>query len=277
MTHDADLTTTALRDLDPAAATDLTATERIRAEATFARIVATPPEALGERTPSRRRSRRRRLLVPVGLAGAAALAIPAGLIGGGSAFGSWTPEPRPLPAAAAQDAAAACRALLGVPDGGGAVEIAERRGGWAFVLFTGPAEEGSCLMPEDVVDADDPAAHRGDGFFGSYTTDPPPLSDGPPAGGIEEDTSMTGSIPSGSPWPFSRDDWFSWVEGFVGRDVVAVTVHPPVGPDVEASVVDGRYAAWWPAGKAIGDNPGLGGAFSYTLTLADGTTRDVAG
>jgi hypothetical protein len=66
-----------------------------------------------------------------------------------------------------------------------------------------------------------------------------------------------------------------YVTGYAGRDVTRVTVDPPVGPDVEASLEDGRFAAWWPAGKARGDNPGMGGEWGYTVTLTDGTTRRV--
>jgi hypothetical protein len=44
--------------------------------------------------------------------------------------------------------------------------------------------------------------------------------------------------------------------------------------EIEASVSDGRFAAWWPAGEVDSDNPELGGAWTYTLTLADGSTRD---
>ncbi|MGL5823697.1 MAG: hypothetical protein ACRCYU_02485, partial [Nocardioides sp.] len=61
--------------------------------------------------------------------------------------------------------------------------------------------------------------------------------------------------------------------GYVGSDVVGVTVDPPVGPDVEASIQEGRFSAWWPAGEARGDNPGVSGAWTYTVTLADGSTR----
>ena len=94
--HAADtVVTEALRHLDPAPRTDMTEAERERADAVFARIVATPsdePVLLEADRPLRRRSR---LLVTLGLAGAAGIAIPGVLLGGGTAYGSWTPTPEP--------------------------------------------------------------------------------------------------------------------------------------------------------------------------------------
>lgn len=47
--------------------------------------------------------------------------------------------------------------------------------------------------------------------------------------------------------------------------------------EIEASVDDGRFAVWWPAGEVESDNPELGGSWIYMLTFADGSTRDDAG
>ena len=94
------MTTAALRDLDPAPTTVLTDEELERADATFARILATPSHDQVPEETDRPRRRRSRLLVPVGLVGAAGAAVPALLLSGGSAFASWTPKPEPLTAAA---------------------------------------------------------------------------------------------------------------------------------------------------------------------------------
>ena len=95
--HPADAVITAtLRDLDPAPRTDLTEAERERADAAFARIVATPIDEPLPVEPGRPHRRRSRLLVTLGLAGAAGIAIPGLLLGGGNAYGSWTPTPVPL-------------------------------------------------------------------------------------------------------------------------------------------------------------------------------------
>ena len=235
--HPADtLVTVALRRLDPAPGPDLTEAERARADATFARIVGTSGDEPVPVDVDRPRPRRRRRLVAVGLAGAAGVAVPGLLLGGGTAYGSWTPRPTPLTAADGAAAATTCRTALDVPDRGEHVAVAERRGTWTYVLLAGPTTEAACLMPDDLV-----AQGRVDpgSFFGSYDTDVP----GPPRlepDRIDETSSMEGSTEEG---------WFTWVEGYVGSDVTGVTVHRSSGPDIEASVTGNRFAGWWPSAE----------------------------
>lgn len=271
-----DMTTAALRDLDPAPTTALTDEELERADATFARILATPSHDQDPEESDRPRRRWSRLLVPVGLVGAG-IAVPALLLGGGPVFASWTPKPQPLAAAAATEAATTCRTVLEVPDQGERVVIAERRGGWTYVLIAGPESEGFCLMPDGLVGHQDLADHREEGFFGGYTTDPVEAPT-PARDRIVESESVAGSVPAPGLWPFHKDDgWFSSVEGYVGSDVTGVTVHTPVGTDVEASVANGRFAAWWPSEQPSSENLDVMEAWTYTLTLADGSTVRVAG
>ncbi len=269
------MTTAALRDLDPAPTTALTDAELERADATFTRILATPRD---DQVPEESdRPRRRRSVVLVGLVGAAGAASLALLLGGGSAFASWTAKPEPLTAVAATRAAATCRAALDAPDQGERVVSAERRGEWTYVLIAGPQAEGACLMRDDFIGHQSPADRRARGFFGSYDTDPvraPTLA----RDRIVETESTVGSVPTAGFWPLSSDEeWFSWVQGYVGSDVTGVTVHPPAGPDVEASVGHGRFAAWWPSAHPSSKNPEVMGAWTYTVTLADGSTRRVTG
>ena len=275
--HTLDTMTTALRDLDPAPPTVLTDEERERADATFARIVSTLRRHQVPEESDRPRRRRSRLLVPLGLLGAAGAAVPALLLNGGSAFASWTPKPEPLTGAAVGEAATTCRAALEVPDQGEHVVVAERRGGWTYVLITGPKAEGTCLMRDDLVGHQDPADHTKEGFFGGYTADPdeaPTLA----RDRIVETENMAGSVPTRGLQIFSNDEgWFSSVQGYVGNDVTGVTVHTPVGPDVEASVVHGRFAAWWPSDQPSSRHPEVMGAWTYTVSLADGSTRLVTG
>ena len=95
--------------------------------------------------------------------------------------------------------------------------------------------------------------------------------------GYEITGSMMGSVPTAGLWPFSHDDgWFSLVQGYVGTDVTGVTVHTSAGTDVETSVANGRFAAWWPSPVPSSDHPEVMGAPTYTLTLADGA-REVVG
>lgn len=261
--HTADtVITAALRHLDPAPRTDLTEAERERADAAFARIVATPTDESVPVEPDGQRRRRSRLMMTLGLAVAAAVAgvaIPALLLGGGDAYGSWTPTPERLSDAAAADAGTTCRANFAVPDGVGRVAIAERRGEWTYVLLAGPGIEAICLMPDDSVGR--PIAN-GDDFFGSYDPDPAAAPTLAPDR-IAETEHQEGSTSEG---------WFIRTGGYVGSDVVGVTVHTSSGLDIEASVVDGRFAAWWPAVEQSSDNPD-GETWSYTVHLADGSTR----
>lgn len=256
--HSADTVTAALRELDLAPSTELTQAERDRADATFARIVATPGGEPAPEAPGRSHRARSRLLVAAGLAGTVGIAAPVLLLGGGSAYGSWTPTPAPLTDAVAASAATTCRAALDVPDRGERVAVAERRGGWTYILLTGPQAEAICLMPDDLV-GQDPTDRRE--FFGSYDTDAaaPPTLD---PDRIDEKTSMEGNTDEG---------WFLWVEGYVGSDVTDVTLHTSSGLDIEASVSGNRFAAWWPSRKQSSDHPAE--TWSYTVHLTDGSTR----
>ena len=132
-----------------------------------------------------------------------------------------------------------------------------------------------CLMPESLVGQHNPAEHKIDGFFGGSTDvvrAPTVARDR-----IVESGNMAGSVPSPGFWPLTDDEgWFSLVQGHVGSDVTGVTVHTPVGTDVEASVAHGRFAAWWPSDQPSSENPEVMGAPTYTLTLADGSTTPVA-
>ncbi len=274
-------TAAALRDLDPATTTTLTEEERQRADAMLARILATPGHEHGRTETDRPRQRRGRVLIPVGLLTAAAVAVPTAL-GGGSAFASWTPTPEPLPPAAAEAAATTCLSSNDTPDQSVRVIIGERRGGWTYVLLVdGRGGEHKCLMPDDLVGAKDFADRRKrSGFFGSYTSDPPEAPT-PSRDSIIENETMGGAVPRPGRLPFAiakelgltTYDWFTWVSGYAGSDVTGVTVHTGSGLDIEASLKGGRFSAWWPARAQSSDHPAE--TWSYTVTLADGTTRRV--
>ena len=261
--HTADtVITAALRDLDPAPESELTEAERTRADAAFANILATPVDGAVPVEPIAPRRRRTRLLVTAGVAAAGtAVAVPGLLLGGGTAYGSWTPTPEALTAGSAAAAATTCRAALGVPDQGEHVALAERRGDWTYVLLSGPDAETTCLMPNDLV-GQDPAARED--FFGTSSADAPAAPTLRPDR-IDETTSMDGSTDEG---------WFTWTEGYVGSDVAGVTVHTSSGLDVEASVRGDRFAAWWPSVEQDSQHPSE--SWSYTLHLSDGTTRSVS-
>jgi hypothetical protein len=248
----------ALRHLDAAPQTTLTEAERQRADKAFARIVATQEEdrSLVARGPARRR--RSRVLMPAGLLAAAGSAAAALVFGGSSALASWTPTPETLTSTETSAAADTCRADLGVPLSE-AASVAERRGDWTYVLVSGASGEGTCLMRNSVA-GQDPTGHE---VFGDFDTDPrTPTSVA--RDGILEAGSSVASVDDG----LFHEDWLTWTYGYVGADVTGITVHTPQGVDVEASVENGRFAAWWPSQKPSSKNPEAMGAWSYTVTLA---------
>lgn len=265
-------TTEALRSLDPAPPTALTDAEIRHAAAERARIIATPVV-----DPARTRTPRpyRRLVAVAGTVAALAVLVPFAL-GGTLAFASWTAVPSPLAGIAAEEAATACLRKL-EPDPTGTettplpdmdLVIAEQRGDWVTIILSGSGAEASCLMPADTEPADDR-------IFASLDLDAPepPMPD---RDGLTETFSIGGAVDVPNRIGLGTvTDWYGWVSGYVGEDVIGVTVHSPAGTDSEASLSGGRYSAWWPAGLARGDNPGVGGGWSYTVTLTDGTTHEI--
>jgi hypothetical protein len=271
----ADPTDRILRDLD-AAAPELDPDQRRRAAATLEQVLGTDP-GVPEPSPVPPRRRTHRAVLAGGVVAAvttAAVMVPV-LVGGDEAFASWSPTPTELTGADRRAAVDACLVLQGgeggelafAPDAGATVLLAERRGGWSYVILTvegvsGRELQGSCLMPESLVD--DPRPGEG-GFFGSLggaeeTAGPPPQADV-----VREDSSGFGAV---------DDDAFVFAEGRAGADVVDIEVTTPGGREVEASLENGRWAAWWPAGDDAMDNPEVTGAPTYTVTLRDGTVTD---
>ncbi|MFC5676607.1 DUF2029 domain-containing protein [Aeromicrobium endophyticum] len=256
-----------LRDMDPAPRV-LTDDERERAVTTRDLILSTPSAEHVRIAPDRQVRRRRRALVAVAAAATAAVAVPTA-IGGATAFASWTATPQPLSRSDVSAAATTCQSALGIGGRDARPVIGEKRGGWTYVLVGGPTGEGACLMSNDLVGTPgDTASKRG--FLGTFDADPPSAPTPPPDGFVETE-SMQGSIPLRGRLPFTTTDgWLSWVSGYVGGDVVGISLHPPMGPDVTATVSQGRFSAWWPANGA---KQGAGGVWTYTVTLADGTSR----
>lgn len=259
----------ALRDLDTAPETVLTDMERQHAADTFARIVATSGDDLPQAEPELPRRRRTRLLVPVGVLGAAGVTMAALLLGGTSALASWTPTPQALTSAETAAAAGTCRANFGIAASGEAALLAERRGKWTYVLLSGPQGEASCIMRNDVV-GQDPGHGE---VLGNYHAEPEAVPTVEPDR-IVEMASQSSSIDEG--W-LRKESWLTWVDGYAGDDITGVTVHTPLGFDVEASVDHGRFAAWWPSAMPSSKNLDVMGAWSYTVTLADGSTRHTNG
>ena len=282
-THDDTSITRSLRVLD-AADRVLDETQGARAAATLERILATDPEhdpgpdaptpTAGPSPTPRRRAHR--LLLGGGLVAAAttaAVAVPL-VTGGEEAFASWSPTPIALTGAERTAAVDACLVLQGDhdgelafdPDADPSVLIAEARGGWSYVVFTIAGRsgdlEGSCLVPDDLVA--DPRPDEG-GFFGGMGS-ATETAGTPPARDVARETvSGFGSVDG---------DLFAYAEGLAGAEVERIDVTTPGGTTVEASVDNGRWAVWWPAGDDAMDNPEITGAPAYEITLRDGTVTD---
>lgn len=111
--------------------------------------------------------------------------------------------------------------------------MAERRGAWTFVMIEGPGrQQGVCLMPNQDIGKSRPSESSG----GYLTPDAPTPPTAAP-NHIVENISGEGS---------THEGWFNWLAGYVGSNVVGVTIHTSSGPDIQASVVEDRFAAWWP-------------------------------
>ncbi|MGL5811344.1 MAG: hypothetical protein ACRCYQ_15500 [Nocardioides sp.] len=272
-THD-DTIMQALQSLDPADRT-LTERQRTRSATTLAGILATDPERLvGDPRPARpARAGRRRLWIALPVAAAsvlAALAAPS-VISSESAFAGWSEIPQPLARAEAQKAAEICLkdrwdafAGAGPAPATSRVLLSERRGGHIYVsMLTDDARELSCLLPAALEVDDSDFAESSYGTAKSVDDTPEPG-----ARQIREET-YAGV-------PLQGDNWFEWTEGKVGSEITRVWIEL-VGKDlrIEASVGNGRYAAWWPRRITVTDGVLRAGEYRTFAKLRDGTVIEV--
>jgi len=264
----------ALRSLDAAAAS-LTAEERERAESTLERIVATAPTTGAPQPPAPAPSRRalRRVWRRLALVPAGALVLIAGSVvfqGVGddnAAYASWTATPTFVTGDDLDAAQSACRDELNrlaypIDAYRAELALAERRGDHVVVLYhtDDPDMSAHCLVRNPPGSADADVVNSGAGGSSGPALKAPPRSftQGPISG------------------PLIGYEGVSITDGAVGEEVTGVTIHAGAFT-VEASVQNGRYAAWWPGPAFEGGPPepsGRGGPepiLTYDLTLADDT------
>jgi len=84
----------------------------------------------------------------------------------------------------------------------------------------------------------------------------------------------------------NQDDAFATVMGEAGSDVTEIVLHTVAG-DVTASLADGWFFAWWPfsgdgslcfpIGPDVSSGVDCGMNPSWTVTLRDGTTKEIPG
>lgn len=269
-----DVLTQALTDLDAAPPTQLTAAEQARADAALARILdtdrtTTPAPTLPIGSRRQRRLARGVLLVAAALALTLVISM-SGLIGGGTAYASWTARPAQLPIAEQEELAEQCRGYLTDPSGpetpgiptapdlrASELVVADTRGDWSYVVLSGAdGLEATCLIEERSGFSIFPwASGTAAGSFG-FVAPPPPAADRIIGTGL-----MATSADEGSYWS---------TEGHVGSDVAAVQIVTDAGTTIDATVTAGRFAAWWPERVSLGDTDGLAHV-RYRITLTDGT------
>lgn len=160
------------------------------------------------------------------------------------------------------------------------VRLAERRGDYVAMLLTGTSSDGPTSVEASVSCV---------GLLLTGGTEVEDLSSGasgggglalPEAGGFTEGAMSQFTMGGGL---FGKGDPASFVDGKVGPDVAALTIHA-FGQTVETSIKDGTYAAWWPGQAFDLSEPlppsGEGGPepqLTYDVTLTDGTVlTDVA-
>jgi hypothetical protein len=254
-----------------------TAPLRGRIDARLARVIveedATPPLA-----PATSRRRRTAARVAGLVAAAAAAALTLTLLpgpGDGHAYASWTPTAQAVAERDGETAVQECRAALRGPfwarhDGGpeefdpqaATVALTERRGDLVSVLLRdeGPLKGLSAFCVVTLKEGATSGEVKGHGVGGAVGG-PPALA--PDDGFLEGSMSQSGQQP------------ISMLDGAVGRDVAALTIH--AGElTVEATIQGGRYAAWIPGRIFSVQDPGPGGQggpepiLTYDLTLSDG-------
>jgi len=195
---------------------------------------------------------RRPRLAIAGVAGtlAAAGAVALAMVNIGPAYASWTPDPAPLPAAAAQEIAGEC---VPAPERGAVrVVIGETRGDYAYVNAMTPGWSRTCFRDHD-------------GSVRESSILAEPLSaEQLGAAGIE--LYSWGQLRT-------EEGYVRLMAGHLGSGVTAVDIavrHADGSPTrtVHATVRDGYFAAWYPEGI----DESSSNSTTLTLRLADGGT-----
>lgn len=203
--------------------------------------------------------------LPIAAAAAALAVFSPSLYSDDSAFASWTAQPAAPAVDDVEEAGRVCADLW--TDAGTdplpnlRVALAEQRGDWTYtVMTTSDGQYVDCTMQLD----------RGvlGNLFGNYRGGGgslAPLPAEPPAADRIEAMSYSGTGGGDS------DVAALAVSGRVGADVTGVVAHTPDAGDVQATVQDGYWAAWWPTQFDRADGPEMDG-LSFTVTLRDGST-----
>lgn len=259
-----------VRRLDPGARVADDAGSSPAAQALLRRLSSAEGETAGPQAPVARPRRRAvsrrvsRVLLP-------AAAVSLGLLAAGvitpdeQAYGTWTAYPTGVSGSPEGEGARWCQrwwASGATTDDAQLVPVlVEERGDHTLVVGEStvlPGGESICLA----------AMRDGQAAGGvGLSQNPQPRAPGPGQVTLTgyDTTSYGDATPSGG-----TDTATSVVTGRVGAEVSAVVVHTPQQGPVQASLVDGRWAAWWPWEMAWDDRAYP--ALSFELQLQDGST-----
>lgn len=228
-------------------------------------------------TPQRRQASRRLALGGVGAlaaVGAATVAVVVAFAGAGasSAFAGWTATPTTPASGETANALAQCTSRLassgggqsGVPAGGWQPVLTDTRGPFTAMILQSASATATCLTGPSFTTTEANAAQGGASQHvlsdGSATAGAPPgvsiLGLGGSSSGPIEQASQSQLTTSGrQPYTF--------VQGQVAAEVTGVTLSLSDGSNVQATVADGAFVAWW---------PGRADATSAQVASASGAT-----
>ena len=181
-------------------------------------------------TTLRRRRQMATYLAAVGVT-AGAVTLAATVLPGGqpSAFASWQAHPTAVPAAQSAAAVAACRDQLSTAASLPA-KVVEGRGTFTFTVLTDGTRAADCLLLDE-----NGRWRQGGGSGPSQVTRRSAVNTGEKPLAVESAGSLT----------IEGDNHAADVWGWVGRQVTAVRIASG-GGEIDATVSDGVFAAWWP-------------------------------
>ncbi len=175
--------------------------------------------------------------------------VSASLVGGDPAIASWSPTAALVAPAEAASEQAECLAAGPDPQGKVVGALTERRGDFMFTLIATDQAVGQCLLlDEALIEA------TGQQVQGAISWRQPSDLPVPPVDGTIVLWSASFTSEAGD---------FTSALGRVGSDVVAVEITAAGAPNIQASVGDGYFTAWWPGHPK--------NRLTVTTTLTDGT------
>jgi hypothetical protein len=194
------------------------------------------------------------------------------VLGGASpAFAGWTPSPTAALVGQTTTADASCQAQLasapalpGSSDASGWTAVAtDVRGPFTLVAYEDGAADASCLTGPSLTTVSTRTSVGGQmSASGSASALGGPVRTSVTVGGNGSDGIEQVSI---DPLNSASQGPYTVVEGEIAADVTGVTLVRSDGQDIQASIGDGLFLAWW---------PGTASATTAEITTSGGVTSD---